>query len=60
MRCEGERDDQNIRCDLLEVVVHPAHDSMGLQSEGSIPTPPVVDVVLVEHIIQAVIQVFQV
>ena len=60
MRCEGERDNQNIRCDLLEVVVHPAFDLMGLQSEVNIPTPPIVDVVLVEHIIQAVVQVFQV
>ena len=58
--CESERDNQNIRCDLLEVVVHPAFDSMGLQSEVNIPTPRVVDVVLVEHIIQAVVQVFQV
>ena len=40
--------------------MHPAFDSMGLQSEVDIPTPPVVDVVLVEHIIQALIQVFQI
>ena len=48
------------RKDSLEVVVHPALDSMGLQSEVNIPTPPMVDVVLVEHVIQALIQVLQV
>ena len=57
---EGERDNQNRRYDLLKVFMHPAFDSMGLQSEVNIPTTPVVDVVLVEHIIQALIQVFQI
>ena len=46
--------------DALEVVVHPAFGSVGLQSEVDIPTPPMVDVVLVEHVIQALIQVLQV
>ena len=48
------------RHDSLKVVVHSALDSVGLQSEVNIPTPPMVDVVLVEHIIQALIQVFQI
>ena len=48
------------RKDSLEVVVHPALDSVGLQSKVDIPTPPMVDVVLVEHIIQALVQVLQV
>ena len=48
------------RKDSLKVVVHPALDSVGLQSEVDITTPPMVDVVLVEHIIQALIQVLQV
>ena len=46
--------------DSLEVVVHPALDSVGLQSEVNIPTPPMVDVVLVEHVIQALVQVLEV
>ena len=46
--------------DSLEVVVHPALDSVGLQSKVDIPTPPMIDVVLVEHVIQALIQVLQV
>ena len=46
--------------DSLEVVVHPAFDSVGLQSEVDISTPPKLDVVLVEHVIQALIQVLQV
>ena len=48
------------RKDSLEVVVHPALDSVGLQSKVDIPTPSMVDVVLVEHVIQALIQVLQV
>ena len=48
------------RKDSLEVVMHPALDSVGLQSEVNIPTTPMVDVVLVEHVIQALIQVLQV
>ena len=46
--------------DSLEVVMHSALDSVGLQSEVDIPTPSMVDVVLVEHVIQALIQVLQV
>ena len=48
------------RHDSLKVVVHSALDSVSLQSEVNVPTPPMVDVVLVEHIIQALIQVLQV
>ena len=51
--------DERKRHDSLEVVVHSALD-LGLQSEVNIPTPPMVDVVLVEHVIQALIQVLQV
>ena len=40
--------------------MHPAFESVRLQSEVNIPTPPVVDIVLVEHVIQALIQVLQV
>ena len=46
--------------DSLEVVMHPALGSVSLQSEVDIPTPSMVDVVLVEHVIQALIQVLQV
>ena len=46
--------------DSLKVVMNSALDSVGLQSEVNIPTPPMIDVVLVEHIIQALIQVLQV
>ena len=46
--------------DSLKVVVNSALDSVGLQSEVNIPTPPMVDVVLVEDVIQALVQVFQV
>ena len=48
--------------DSLEVVMHSALDSVGLQSEVNIPTTPMVqvDVVLVEHVIQALIQILQV
>ena len=48
------------RIDSLEVVMHSALDSVGLQSKVDIPTPSMVDVVLVEHVIQALIQVLQV
>ena len=40
--------------------MHSALDSVGLQSKVNVPTPPMVDVVLVEHVIQAVVQVLQV
>ena len=52
--------EQEERKDSLEVVMHSAFDSVGLQSKVDIPTPPMVDVVLVEHVIQALIQVLQV
>ena len=55
-----ERVDERKRHDSLEVVMNSALDSVGLQSEVNIPTPPMIDVVLVEHIIQALIQVLQV
>ena len=44
----------------LKVVVDPTLDSVSLQSEVDIPIPPMVNVILVQHIIQALIQVFQV
>jgi len=44
----------------LEVVMHSALDPVGLQAEVNITTSPVINVVLVEHIIQALIQVLQV
>ena len=48
------------RHDSLKVVVHSALDSVGLQSKVNVPTPPMIDVVLVEHVIQALIQVLQI
>jgi len=48
------------RAHLLEVVMHSALDPVGLQAEVNIATPPKIDVVLVEYIIQALIQVLQV
>jgi len=63
-RDESERTDDV--CEIkrtahsLEVVVHSALDPVGLQAEVNIATPPMIDVVLVEYIIQALIQVLQV
>ena len=48
------------RAHSLEVVVHSALDPVGLQAEVNITTPSVIDIVLVEYIIQALIQVLQV
>jgi len=48
------------RAHSLEVVVHSALDPVGLQAEVNIATPPMIDVVLVEYIIQALVQVLQV
>ena len=36
----------------LEVIVHSALDLVGLQAEVNVATPPMIDVVLVEHVIQ--------
>ena len=52
-------------CDIkrvypLEVIVHSALDPVGLQAKVNVAAPPVIDVVLVEHVIQALIQVLQV
>ena len=44
----------------LEVVVHSALDPVGLQAKVNITTPPMIDVVLVEYVIQALIKVLQV
>ena len=44
----------------LEVVMHSALDSVGLQAEVNITTPSVIDIILVEYIIQALVQVLQV
>ena len=44
----------------LEVIIHPALDSVCLQPEVNIPTPPMVDVVLVEYIIQTLVQVLKI
>ena len=44
----------------LEVFMHSALDSVGLQAEVNVATPPMIDVVLVEHVIQALVQVLQV
>ena len=57
---EGQCERMEERKDSLEVVMNPALDSVGLQSKVDIPTPPNVDVVLVEHVIQTLIQVLQV
>ena len=48
------------RAHSLEVVVHSALDPVGLQAEVNIATSLVIDVGLVEHVIQALIQVLQV
>ena len=39
----------------LEIVVYPALDSVGLQPKVNISTSSKVDVVLVEHVIQALV-----
>ena len=44
----------------LEIVVYSALNSVGLKSKVNISSPPKVDVVLVEDIIQTLIQVLQV
>jgi len=44
----------------LEVVMHSTLHPVGLQAEVNVATPPVIDVVLVEYVIQALIQVLQV
>ena len=44
----------------LEVIIHPALNSVGLQPEVNISTFSNMNVILVEHIIQAFIQVLQV
>ena len=48
------------RVNSLEVFVHSALDSVGLQAEVDITTPLMIYIVLVEHVIQALIQVLQV
>jgi len=48
------------RAQSLEVVMYSALDPVGLQAEVNVATPPVIDVVLVEYVIQALIQVLQV
>ena len=44
----------------LEIVVYSALNSVGLKSKVNISSPPKVDVVLVEDIIQTLVQVLQV
>ena len=44
----------------LEVVMHSTLHPVGLQAEVNVTTPPVINVVLVEYVIQALIQVLQV
>jgi len=44
----------------LEVVMHSTLDPVGLQAEVNVTTPPMINVILVEHIIQTLIQVLQV
>lgn len=48
------------RVNSLKVVMHSALDAVGLQAEVNVTTPPVIDVVLIEHIIQAFVQALQV
>ena len=55
-----EEEDAIYILNLLEVVIHPALDSVCLQSEVNIATVPEVDVVLVEYIIQALVQVLKI
>ena len=45
---------------LLEVIIHPAFNSVGLQPKVNISTLSNMNVILVEHVIQALIQVLQV
>jgi len=58
MRARGQM--MCVKLHSLEVVVYSALDPVGLQAEVDITTPPVIDVVLVEYIIQALIQVLQI
>ena len=60
MRVEGQVAREIERAHSLEVIMHSALDTVGLQAEVNVTTPPVIDVVLVEYIIQALIQVLQV
>ena len=45
---------------LLEIFVHPTFHSVGLKSKVHISVVPIVHVVLVEHIVQALVEIFQV
>ena len=61
MQIEKKRRACNIYIlNLLEVVIHSALDSVGLKPKVNVATVPEVDVVLVEYIIQALVQVLQV
>ncbi len=46
--------------DILEVIVHSALYSMGLKSKVNISAISIVHVVLVQHIVQTLVEVFKV